>query len=412
MHCGAAQKGAARVTPAFPEVADPKMTLSINLASPRAAIMGVFAAFGAIVGVFSGSVPQMMAGANLSNTSYGLAITLMTATTVASMGIAGALAARYSHRRLLLVVLPLAWVAYAGMLTSSSPQSFFILAALSGIIMGILDVIMNAEGGAIEIDLKRPVYTTFHGSVSLSLACFAIISSILSTEIGTWASISTASMVVIVAMILVYKFLPSRSLPIKNPNDNDTRHFTKPLILIGIAAGLIIACEICALFWSSKLLADAAPDLAAISGIGAAFFGLCNASFRFFGDRLRAHFGEIKLMISTLTLAILGFSGLGLTTGFTANVFFFALTGFGVSLLCPCLYAMSSRETPNNRAAGLSVSMLVAGVPRIIAPTAFGAMAQNFSTSAAFGACAIVLAVAMLVVMNLNGQAKSLKIIQ
>jgi MFS family permease len=388
------------------------MTLSTNLASPRAAIMAVFAAFGAIVGVFSGSVPQMMAGANLTNTSYGLAITLMTATTVASMGIAGALAARYSHRRLLLVVLPLAWAAYAGMLTSTSPQDFFILAALSGVIMGILDVIMNAEGGAIEIDLKRPVYTTFHGSVSLSLACFAIISSVLSTEIGTWASICTASIAVIIAMILVYKFLPPRTLPIKNPDNDDTRHFTKPLILIGIAAGLIIACEICALFWSSKLLADTAPQLAAISGIGAAFFGLCNASLRFFGDRLRARFDEKKLMISTLSLAILGFGGLGLTSGFAANVFFFALTGLGVSLLCPCLYAMSSRETPKNRAAGLSASMLVAGVPRIIAPTAFGTMAQNYSTSAAFGACALVLLVAMLVILNLDTHVKLHKILQ
>lgn len=395
-----------------PKVADPKMTLLNNLASPRAAIMAVFAAFGAIVGVFSGSVPQMMAGANLTNTSYGMAITLMTATTVATMGIAGALAARLSHRVLLLALLPLAWAAYAGMLTSGSSSTFFILAALSGAIMGLLDVIMNAEGGAIEVDLARPIYTTFHGSVSLSLACFAIISSVLSTEIGTWASICTASSIVIIAMILVYKFLPSRTLPVINPNGGDARHFSKPLILIGIAAGLIIACEICALFWSSKLLADAAPQLAAISGIGAAFFGLCNASLRFVGDGLRARFGEKTLMISTLLVAILGFGGLGLTTSFVANVFFFALTGLGISLLCPCLYAMSSRETPKNRAAGLSASMLVAGVPRIIAPIAFGTMAQNYSTSAAFGTCALVLLVAMLVILNLSSQVDSNKITQ
>jgi MFS family permease len=387
------------------------MTLPSNLASPRAAIMAVFAAFGAVVGVFSGSVPQMMAGANLTNTSYGIAITLMTATTVAAMGMAGWLAARYSHRSLLLVLLPLAWITYAGMLTSRSVAMFFVLAALSGTILGLLDVIMNAEGGAIEVELRRPVYTTLHGSVSLSLACFAIISSVLSTGIGTWASISVASIVIIIAMIWVYKCVPSRALPIKNPDQGEARHFTKPLILIGIAAGLIIACEICALFWSSKLLADTAPQLAAISGIGAAFFGLCNASMRFFGDRLRMLIGEIKLMMSTLILAILGFSGLGLTTSFAANVFFFALTGFGVSLLSPCLYAMASRQTPKNRAAGLSASMLVAGIPRIIAPTAFGTMAQIFSTSAAFGACALVLAVAMLVVINLSNHVRPIQIV-
>ena len=388
------------------------MTIPKFLASPRAAIMAVFAAFGAIVGTFSGSVPQMMAGANLTNTSYGLAITLMTATTVASMAISGSLAARFSHRTLLLILLPLAWVIYTGMLVAQSSLFFFIAAALAGGVLGSIDVIMNAEGGAIEVDLKRPVYTAFHGSVSLSVACFAIVSSILSTEIGTWASMAAAGIIVIIAMVMVQKYLPARVLPVKKSVVGGVRHFTKPLILIGIAAGLVIACEICALFWSSKLLADTAPQLAAISGIGAAFFGLCNASVRFFGDRLRARFGEINLMISTMSVAIIGFAGLGLSTGFAANVFFFALTGFGLSLLCPCLFAMSSRETPQNRAAGLSISMLVAGVPRIIAPSAFGVMAQNYSTSAAFGACAFVLVVAIIVIFTLSRQTVSIQITQ
>lgn len=237
---------------------------------------------------------------------------------------------------------------------------------------------MNADGGAIEVDLKRPVYTAFHGNVSLSVACFSIVSSILSTKIGTWASISAAGIVVIIAIVMVQKYLPARVLPVKKLVVGGVRHFTKPLILNGIAARLVIAC---ALFWSSKFLADNVPQLAAISGIGAAFFGLCNVSVRFFCDRLGTHFGETNLMISTMSMTIIGFAGLCLSTGFVANVFVFALTGFGLSLLCPSLFAMSSRETPQNRAAGLSISMLVAGVPRIIVPSAFGVMAQNYSTS-------------------------------
>jgi MFS family permease len=377
------------------------------LASPRAAIMAVFAAFGAIVGTFAGSVPQMIASANLSSASYGLAITLMTATTVSTMSIAGSLALRFSHRDLLLALLPITWVLYAAVLSAQSSVTFFILAALGGAVMGIVDVIMNAEGGAIEVDMKKPIYTAFHGSVSLSVALFAIISSILSTTYGTWASSLSSVIVLICALVLVYKYVPARILLTKRPTGKSSRNFTKPLFLIGVAAGLIIACEICALFWSSKLLADSAPQLAAISGIGAAFFGLCNASVRFFGDRMRARVDEFSLMLVSLTIAILGFAGLGFSSGFTANVFFFALTGFGVSILCPCLFAMSSRETPLNRAAGLSIAMLVAGVPRVIAPSAFGELAERFSTSVAFGTCALALTVAMLVVIILRQHAKA-----
>ena len=373
--------------------------------TPRIAIMAVFAAFGAIVGVFAGSVPQVMAQANLNNASYGLGITIMTAATVAAMGYSGTLARHVSHRALLLTLLPIQLTLVFLLITGTSTVLFFIIVPLFGIGSGIMDVIMNAEGGAIEVDLKRPVYTAFHGSVSLSLAFFAIASSLLSTTYGPWAAALASSTVVLSAMGLVYVAVPARTLPKLNPQVNPSgmvSSFSLPITLIGLAAGLIIACEVTAILWSSELLALAAPEFAAIAGLGAAFFGLCNALLRFPGDRLRARFGEIHLMTVMLSIAIIGFAGLGLTSGFAANVFFFALTGMGLSVLCPCLFAMAARQTPHNRAAGLSAAMLVAGIPRIAAPSLFGWLAEVFSTRLAFGLCAIVAMAAMATIHAMN----------
>jgi MFS family permease len=206
-------------------------------------------------------------------------------------------------------------------------------------------------------------------------------------------------------MALVYIAVPARPLPAKTEHANATgifASFSAPIILIGLAAGLIIACEVTALLWSSELLAATAPELAAISGLGAAFFGFCNAMLRLPGDSLRARFGDIPLMTGTLCIAIAGFIGLGMTSSFAANVFFFALTGMGLSVLCPCLFAMASRQTPHNRAAGLSAAMLVAGVPRIIAPSLFGWIAELFSTRFAFGLCALVAMAALATIHILN----------
>jgi hypothetical protein len=52
---------------------------------------------------------------------------------------------------------------------------------------------------------------------------------------------------------------------------------------------------------------------------------------------------------------------------------------------------MASRETPHNRAAGLSVSLLIAGLPRTTAPVIFGAIADAYSIRAAFGVSAVAL---------------------
>ncbi|MGB8817670.1 MAG: MFS transporter [Rhizobiaceae bacterium] len=380
------------------------------ITSPRAAIMAVFAAFGAMVGVFAGSVPQIIANYSLNNTSYGFGITVMTAATIAAMSLSGLLARHVSHRNLLLFLLPAMLVLLAALLTGQSAAVFFLSIIAFGMATGVTDVIMNAEGGQVEVELRRPVYTAFHGAVSLSAAVFAITSSILSTRYGTWASLMAASVATGAAIILVWRNIAHRRLlPLQFENQQRpplAAHFTLPLVLIGLAAGLVIASEITAMFWSSKLLADMAPQTAEISGLGAAFFGLCNAFIRFPGDRLRARIGDMPLMRYSILIAVIGFAGLGLTGGFAANVFFFALTGMGLALICPCLFAMAARQTPMNRAAGLSVSMLVAGVPRIVAPAAFGAIAEALSIRLAFGLCAAMLLCAFAVISILGNHSR------
>ncbi len=356
--------------------------------------MAVFAVFGAIFGTFAGSVPQLIAHYDLNSASYGLGVTVMSATTVVAMGFSGRIARHVSHRHLLLALMPVIWVLLLLLFTATWLPLFFVFAALLGAFSGILDVIMNAEGGAIEVDMKRPVYTAFHGSASLSIAVFAILSSVLSTTYGTWASALAASLAVAVAMMMVFANVPSRVLPTQADNIKAAKRgpaFTRPLVLIGVAVGLVFVAELAALLWSSKLLAETAPDLAALSGLGAAFFGLCNAVVRFPGDKLRARFGEFHIMRFMLCVAILGFVGLAATETFAANVLFFAMTGMGLSLIAPCLFAMAARETPWNRAAGISVAMLVAGLPRMTSPTLFGTIAEIASTRFAFGMCAIVL---------------------
>jgi fucose permease len=106
-----------------------------------------------------------------------------------------------------------------------------------------------------------------------------------------------------------------------------------------------------------------------------------------------------------MVVAAAGFAGLGLFEGFVTNVAFFALVGMGTAILCPILFAMAGRETPRNRAAGLSVVMLVAGVPRIVMPTVIGAVAEIYSTHAAFGLCAVCLICALVVIRRLARQA-------
>lgn len=365
--------------------------------------MATFAAFGSVVGTVSGSAPQLIAQHGLDNAIYGLGITLMSAATVGAMGISGMLARRFSHRALLLAMLPILFSSLWLLLTKGSVIEFFLFAVIYGIACGVTDVIMNAEAGAIEQALGKRIYIVFHGMGSLFVAIFAILSSFLATSYGTMAATVATAPPVLIAIILIFNNI-HRSKPEPLPEISERRlasAFSRRLVLIGVTAGFVISCEIAALMWSSELLAQSAPQFAAIAGLGAAFFGISNAALRFPGDWLRTHFDETTLMSVLLIVAAAGFAGLGFFEGFATNVAFFALVGMGVAILCPILFAMAGRETPGNRAAGLSVAMLVAGVPRIVMPTVIGGVAELYSTRVAFGLCAVALICALVVVRQL-----------
>jgi MFS family permease len=147
--------------------------------------------------------------------------------------------------------------------------------------------------------------------------------------------------------------------------------------------------------WSAKLLDQQAAALTAIAGIGVAFFGLCHAAVRFLGDRSRARFGDMPLMLGSLAVAAAGFMAIGLSGNFVMSVAAFAVVGFGTACVIPCIFALAARLTAANRARGIGFISLIAGLPRIGAPWLFGWLAEARSTSFAFAMCAIAMLVAL-----------------
>ena len=84
------------------------------------------------------------------------------------------------------------------------------------------------------------------------------------------------------------------------------------------------------------------------------------------------------------------------------SVLAFAGVGFGLAILCPCLFNLAASQVPANRAAGLSFVALIAGPPRILAPWIFGWVATSQSTSFAFGLCAVLMVVTFGFILTLQ----------
>jgi MFS family permease len=239
----------------------------------------------------------------------------------------------------------------------------------------------------------------FHGALSAMVGVVAVGASFLSTEVGTWSVGLLTAALFALAWGMVLARLPARQRATGAAARLAGLPHKVPLMLLGIAAGLIIAAETAALLWSAKLLDDMAPALAAIAGVGAAFFGLCNAAIRFPGDRMRSLFGDMPLMIGSLTVSIAGFAALGLSSNYVVSVLAFAAVGLGLALLIPCIFARAAGLVPQNRAGALSFVSLLTAVPRILAPLAFGLVAEALGIAAAFGLVAIGLCAALVLIL-------------
>jgi predicted MFS family arabinose efflux permease len=347
-------------------------------------------------------VPFVTQRLAISNYDLGIGFAAAALATAFVMSLGGRIGSYISNRAALLVGLPLVAASTWILLTAASPAVFFASLVAQAALLGLCDTFMNAEASAIEHDLRRPVFTAFHGAVSLAIAAAAIVSSFVSASYGPVYVGAIAAVCLAMVMFAVFQNVPARSSTARRRISILQMAVNKPLLLMGLIAGISITMETSAMFWSAKLLDEQAPELAKIAGLGVAFYGLCNAAVRFNGDMLRARFGEFPLLFISLAVAIIGLAGLGLSLSFAANVVSFALIGFGLALICPTLFNMAASAVPHNRAGGIGFISLVAGVPRVLGPYAFGWVASVSSTGTAFGLGSVLLMMALCLILVLR----------
>ena len=314
----------------------------MNLRTPRAAVMMVFAGFGAAVGCWAGAIPQVITAAGIDSFNLGLGFTLSSLAGVTAMAFGGMIGRRFSNRIVMLGVLPLLALNMILLLVATSPWLFFASLIAFGAVLGFLDMAMNAEASAIEHDLRRPIFTTFHGSVSIAVALFAIASSFVSTMAGTFATSLLSVAVLGLAWLMVYQSVPARVITAGKAGGLSNLPSKLPLIIMGLAVGLSVAAETSSLFWSAKLLNDQAPSWLPSPGWALRFMASAMPSSAFAVTACAQDMARSRSCWLRLRLATAGFIILGLSHSFAMNVIAFAGVGFGLAILCPCLFNLAA----------------------------------------------------------------------
>jgi hypothetical protein len=360
------------------------------------AVASVFFAFGVGVGLWGGAAGSILARAHVDSATFGALLTAYTAAYLIAMSSAGALAHRFGVRR----VLPVSAIAFGAALCALLNAGSALLVGgvliASGLLGGVVDVTMNAEGARIERRLGRPILARLHAAASAGMAIGAILGSLIVASRTPWGAGLIAALGLVAAGLAYGRTAagePGRAT-VALPSIVRGLSFSPALIGLGIVIGVSIAAETAALLWSTLLLRAEAPKLAAIAGLGAAFFSACQTTLRFNADVVRLRFSDQRIIVGSFAVAASGFAIVAGDGGFALSVAGFALIGIGTGAIVPCTFALAARELPAQPAIGLSSASLFSALTRLPAPLATGAIAQSFSLPIAFAAFAVALGLA------------------
>jgi hypothetical protein len=360
----------------------------------HAAVAAVFFALGVGVGLWGGASGAILIRSGVDASTFGVLLTVYTGAYLIAMSAGGALAHRFGVDEALSVSAIIFGATLCALLNASSQAWVAIALIASGFLGGVVDVLMNAEGARIERGLGRPILARLHAAASAGMAIGAILGSLIAAGPAPWAAGVVAALTLAGAGLAYHRAARTDRPPPAAVGASGRRglSFAPALIGLGVVVGVSIAAELAASVWSTLLLRDEAPKLAAISGLGAAFFSTCQAALRFNADAIRLRVSDLRIIIASFAIAAAGFALVSIQAGFAASVAGFALIGVGTGPIVPCGFALAARQSAQGPAVGLASASLFSALSRLPAPLATGAIAQRVSLPAAFAAFAMALA--------------------
>jgi hypothetical protein len=360
----------------------------------HASVAAMFFALGVGVGLWGGASGAILTRAGVDPATFGILLTVYTGAYLVATSAGGALAYRFGIGRVLPVAAIVFGAALCGLLNAWSAAAVATAMIPTGFLGGVVDVTMNAEGARIERRLGRPILARLHAAASAGIAIGAILGSLIAAGPAPWAA-GVLAWLILASAGFAYDRAARSDHPAAAPAGPLGRSglsFAPALIALGVVIGVSIAAEFAATLWSALLLREEAPKLAAVSGLGAAFFAACQAALRFNADAIRFRINDLHIIVVSFAIAAAGFALVGVQAGFAVSVVGFALIGVGTGPIVPCSFALAARQSEAGPAVGLASVSLFSTLTRLPAPLATGAIAQMLSLPTAFAVFALALA--------------------
>jgi MFS family permease len=370
---------------------------------PRLAVSGVFLLVGIMLGTWFARLPDVRDGLGVSYGEFGVILLAQTVGVLLAMQVAGRLTARFGTRaviRLTSVVVP--WFLPLVILM---PNALGAGAAMLGwgLVAGLLDVGMTAQGVRLEQAARRPILNSLH-AVWGAGALIGSLSTVIAERSGV--PVSTHFWIVACGLTLVAlaagRDLLPETLTAHPPRQRAAiswlrTGWTRSVLILGVLGAAASLCETAVSSWCGIFLQEQRGAAAGLASLGYTAFVLAETAARTVGDRLHKRFGAVTLVRGAMALTVLGVALTVAVPSAWLGITGFALQGCGIAVLVPIISGAvghGANDDSSSSATSLAIArfstLYYLGV--VAGPSLIGWMAQAFGIGTALGLIIVPLA--------------------
>jgi MFS family permease len=312
------------------------------LVRARIGTTATFGLAGAVNGVWAVRIPALTDKLHLNPGQVGTAVLCASVGAMASMQASRMLIGRIGSRRTLLVAGPGTAALLAGIGLAGSYPVLLVAALAWGVMLGAVDIGMNAQAAILERLTGRHLMNGAHAGWSIGSVVGGGLGA-LSAYLGwsfTRAVVSMAVLALPVALALCLTYLPDRPEP-AGPAAARRGRIPRVVYLIGAVTCASFTIEGAIANWSGLYLRNELGTREALAALAYPSFELAMIIGRTLGDGVRRRVGSRRMLVG---------AGIGVTAAFTLIVavpwWWAALGGFfaagiSVSTVVPLTFSIA-----------------------------------------------------------------------
>jgi MFS family permease len=356
--------------------------------SPIHRVFAGFACYSFAMGNIFPRLADVQSGMGVTTAALGLGLIGAPVGTLISFTFASPYLDKIGYGRLLPWALPLLAALYALAVHAPSPLILFLMLLPVGVVIGCVEIMLNAEADRTEFMVGRRIMNRSHAFWSIGFFSAGL----FGAQVASFGISPQLHLALVVPIVGLGSYLALHDYAPSPPRGAEADHKaplivapTWPILVLVVVTIPAMVLEGASMDWSAIYMRDSFGSDKFWQGIAVASFAVLQGLMRFYADGVVERFSPAALARVLFVALGLGCITVVLSPWPILSLIGFAAMGLGTSAIFPL--AMSAAAQRNDRPSALNIAALAqfSFMIFLIAPPILGFIAHGWGIRTAYG---------------------------